>query len=146
MGIMDQMDKECCSYDEMGVIKKFCSDCKTTKTPLWRGGPNGPKTLCNACGIRYRKRRGCCSKGQERERERERKREKGAQNGNGRGGTSSSSSSGSDNDDFSECLKMKLVALGEEFLLQKKQRRIKLGEEEQAAVCLMALSCGFVFA
>lgn len=41
---------------------------------------------------------------------------------------------------------MKLVALGEEFLLQKKQRRIKLGEEEQAAVCLMALSCGFVFA
>lgn len=41
---------------------------------------------------------------------------------------------------------MKLVALGEEFLLQKKQRMIKLGEEEQAAVCLMALSCGFVFA
>jgi len=41
---------------------------------------------------------------------------------------------------------MKLVALGEEFLLLKKQRRIKLGEEEQAAVCLMALSCGFVFA
>lgn len=92
------------------------------------------QTLCNACGIRYRKRRGCCSKGQERER----KREKGAENGNGRGGTS--------NDDLSECLKMKLVALGEEFLLLKKQRRIKLGEEEQAAVCLMALSCGFVFA
>jgi hypothetical protein len=44
---------------------------------------------------------------------------------------------------------MKLVALGEEVLLHsvmKKQRRIKLGEEEQAAVCLMALSCGFVFA
>jgi len=92
--------------------------------------------LCNACGIRYRKKRGCCSKGQERER----KREKGAHNG------TSSSSDGSDNDDLSWCLKMKLVALGEEFLLQKTQRRIKLGEEEQAAVCLMALSCGFVFA
>ncbi|KAM3355497.1 hypothetical protein ACQJBY_025960 [Aegilops geniculata] len=36
---------------------KACDDCNTTKTPLWRGGPNGPKSLCNACGIRYRKRR-----------------------------------------------------------------------------------------
>lgn len=85
--------------------------------------------MCNACGIRYRKRRGCCSKGQERERKREK-----------------AEATSSDNDDLSECLKMKLVALGEEFLLQKKQRMIKLGEEEQAAVCLMALSCGFVFA
>nr|CAD1845011.1 unnamed protein product [Ananas comosus var. bracteatus] len=24
-------------------------------TPLWRTGPDGPKSLCNACGIRYRK-------------------------------------------------------------------------------------------
>lgn len=23
--------------------KKCCTDCKTTKTPLWRGGPAGPK-------------------------------------------------------------------------------------------------------
>uniref|UniRef100_A0A6N2LZA2 GATA-type domain-containing protein n=1 Tax=Salix viminalis TaxID=40686 RepID=A0A6N2LZA2_SALVM len=23
--------------------KKACADCKTTKTPLWRGGPAGPK-------------------------------------------------------------------------------------------------------
>ncbi|KAK4781899.1 hypothetical protein SAY86_016001 [Trapa natans] len=22
---------------------KSCADCKTTKTPLWRGGPSGPK-------------------------------------------------------------------------------------------------------
>ena len=22
---------------------KYCTDCKTTKTPLWRGGPAGPK-------------------------------------------------------------------------------------------------------
>lgn len=36
---------------------RVCSDCNTTKTPLWRGGPRGPKSLCNACGIRQRKAR-----------------------------------------------------------------------------------------
>jgi hypothetical protein len=25
--------------------KKSCTDCKTTKTPLWRGGPAGPKVI-----------------------------------------------------------------------------------------------------
>ncbi|MQL76456.1 hypothetical protein Taro_008850, partial [Colocasia esculenta] len=35
--------------------KLVCSDCGTTQTPLWRRGPAGPKSLCNACGIRYRK-------------------------------------------------------------------------------------------
>ena len=24
-------------------------------TPVWRAGPYGPKTLCNACGVRYMK-------------------------------------------------------------------------------------------
>lgn len=36
---------------------RVCTDCKTTKTPLWRSGPQGPKSLCNACGIRQRKAR-----------------------------------------------------------------------------------------
>ncbi|KAK9274398.1 hypothetical protein L1049_019212 [Liquidambar formosana] len=36
---------------------RVCADCNTTKTPLWRGGPRGPKSLCNACGIRQRKAR-----------------------------------------------------------------------------------------
>ncbi|CAK9134957.1 unnamed protein product [Ilex paraguariensis] len=36
---------------------RVCADCSTTKTPLWRSGPKGPKTLCNACGIRQRKAR-----------------------------------------------------------------------------------------
>lgn len=26
--------------------------CGTSKTPLWRNGPDGRKTLCNACGVR----------------------------------------------------------------------------------------------
>lgn len=34
-------------------IKK-CAHCEVTKTPQWREGPLGPKTLCNACGVRYR--------------------------------------------------------------------------------------------
>ncbi|KAF5748317.1 putative GATA transcription factor 22 [Tripterygium wilfordii] len=36
---------------------RVCADCNTTTTPLWRSGPRGPKTLCNACGIRQRKAR-----------------------------------------------------------------------------------------
>ncbi|GME46195.1 UV-endonuclease UvdE [Neofusicoccum parvum] len=28
----------------------ICSSCNTTSAPEWRRGPNGPKTLCNACG------------------------------------------------------------------------------------------------
>jgi len=33
---------------------KVCANCRTTKTPLWRNGPLGPKTLCNACGVRFK--------------------------------------------------------------------------------------------
>ncbi|KAK6129581.1 hypothetical protein DH2020_036682 [Rehmannia glutinosa] len=31
-----------------------CSHCGVTKTPQWRAGPLGSKTLCNACGVRYK--------------------------------------------------------------------------------------------
>ncbi|KAE8734423.1 GATA transcription factor 9 [Hibiscus syriacus] len=31
-----------------------CLHCEVTETPQWREGPMGPKTLCNACGVRYR--------------------------------------------------------------------------------------------
>ncbi|GMJ12267.1 GATA transcription factor 15 [Hibiscus trionum] len=93
--------------------KKNCADCGTSKTPLWRGGPAGPKSLCNACGIRSRKKRRAIlglNKGQDKK----------SKNGS------------KDN------LKQRLLYLG-------KQRR-KLGEEEQAAVLLMALSYGSVYA
>ena len=36
---------------EAGVT---CANCRTQKTPLWRNGPLGPKTLCNACGVRFK--------------------------------------------------------------------------------------------
>ncbi|XP_044492448.1 GATA transcription factor 4-like [Mangifera indica] len=31
-----------------------CTHCQSEKTPQWRTGPLGPKTLCNACGVRYK--------------------------------------------------------------------------------------------
>lgn len=30
-----------------------CGDCGTADSPEWRKGPNGPKTLCNACGCKF---------------------------------------------------------------------------------------------
>ncbi|KAJ3095149.1 blue light receptor [Phlyctochytrium bullatum] len=32
---------------------KRCEHCHTSESPEWRRGPTGPKTLCNACGLRY---------------------------------------------------------------------------------------------
>lgn len=32
-----------------------CRDCGTVDSPEWRRGPLGPKTLCNACGLRWAK-------------------------------------------------------------------------------------------
>jgi hypothetical protein len=31
-----------------------CSHCGVQKTPQWRTGPQGAKTLCNACGVRFK--------------------------------------------------------------------------------------------
>lgn len=32
-----------------------CLNCGCHQTPQWRCGPLGPRTLCNACGVRYKK-------------------------------------------------------------------------------------------
>lgn len=39
---------------EEPVATRKCMHCEVTKTPQWREGPMGPKTLCNACGVRFR--------------------------------------------------------------------------------------------
>ncbi|KAJ4848075.1 hypothetical protein Tsubulata_015470 [Turnera subulata] len=38
------------------VVKtgRKCLHCGSEKTPQWRAGPEGPKTLCNACGVRFK--------------------------------------------------------------------------------------------
>jgi hypothetical protein len=33
----------------------FCRHCGTKETPEWRRGPDGRKSLCNACGLHYSK-------------------------------------------------------------------------------------------
>lgn len=37
-----------------GQESRRCSHCLVQKTPQWRAGPLGPKTLCNACGVRFK--------------------------------------------------------------------------------------------
>eukprot|EP01094_Clydonella_sp_ATCC50884_P023991 TRINITY_DN58_c0_g1_i1.p1 TRINITY_DN58_c0_g1~~TRINITY_DN58_c0_g1_i1.p1 ORF type:complete len:140 (-),score=31.83 TRINITY_DN58_c0_g1_i1:368-787(-) len=33
----------------------YCRSCGTTETPEWRRGPDGMKSLCNACGLHFSK-------------------------------------------------------------------------------------------
>lgn len=51
-GVMEITEK---SFQQQPIFtSKKCTHCEITKTPQWREGPLGPKTLCNACGVRYR--------------------------------------------------------------------------------------------
>ncbi|KAL3515985.1 hypothetical protein ACH5RR_022887 [Cinchona calisaya] len=144
--------------------EKCCVDCKTTKTPLWRSGPAGPKSLCNACGIRYRKKRAAkeiSTMGLNKEGEKKIKKEENSvekkkkkKRANFRGGKCGNSKL------TSVEWRQRLMAFGQGVVLFQRQRspilrkrqqqRIfqnrKLGEVEQAAILLMALSCGSVFA
>ncbi|KDP20343.1 hypothetical protein JCGZ_06429 [Jatropha curcas] len=36
------------------TMGRKCQHCGAEKTPQWRAGPLGPKTLCNACGVRFK--------------------------------------------------------------------------------------------
>ena len=53
-GIAIPVDKDNRSGDKKKKLKVadeyVCTDCGTLDSPEWRKGPNGPKTLCNACG------------------------------------------------------------------------------------------------
>ncbi|CAL5341115.1 unnamed protein product [Camellia sinensis] len=159
---MNLSQKESMSEEVNDEMKKCCADCKTTKTPLWRGGPAGPKSLCNACGIRYRKKRsamGGLNKAPEKRKERSSTSSAAATAAAATAAKNKTSSSSGDNGkgvNLSEDLRARLMALGKEMVMLQRQRspmkkrhRIsrKFGEEEkQAAFLLMALSCGSVFA
>lgn len=45
---------EALEAQEEGQLQRRCSHCQVQKTPQWRTGPLGAKTLCNACGVRYK--------------------------------------------------------------------------------------------
>lgn len=92
------------------------------------------QSLCNACGIRSRKKRRA-TLGLNKEDKKPKKTSIG-------GGNNSNNKLGYN-------LKQRLLALGREVLMQRssvERQRKKLGEEEQAAVLLMALSYGSVYA
>ncbi|XP_009795635.1 GATA transcription factor 16-like [Nicotiana sylvestris] len=152
---MDLSDKDWGSEDMMSQAEsqlKTCADCGTTKTPLWRGGPAGPKSLCNACGIRSRKKRRALL-GLNKE---DKKLKKSSENKNQYCSNSSTSSSGDSTSSSSSngcLLKKKFLPFGRQVVaLQRPRSRSrsssthKLGEVEQAAFLLMALSCGSVYA
>uniref|UniRef100_A0ACD6A2S1 Uncharacterized protein n=1 Tax=Avena sativa TaxID=4498 RepID=A0ACD6A2S1_AVESA len=143
---------------------KACTDCNATKTPLWRGGPSGPKSLCNACGIRYRKKRrealgldgpkrreqpasvtAACpddadaaggDEGEEDQRQHQQlaKTTKKSKRVGGRDAVT---------------VELRMVGFGKEVVLKQRRRmrrRRRLGEEEKAAILLMALSSGVIYA
>ncbi|KAI8097772.1 uncharacterized protein BX664DRAFT_327225 [Halteromyces radiatus] len=37
------------------TVGQQCHSCLTSETPEWRRGPDGARTLCNACGLHYSK-------------------------------------------------------------------------------------------
>jgi hypothetical protein len=37
-----------------GAPRRRCTHCASEETPQWRQGPDGPSTLCNACGVRFK--------------------------------------------------------------------------------------------
>ncbi|GMI66616.1 GATA transcription factor 16 [Hibiscus trionum] len=112
---------------EYKEINKRCVDCNTTRTPLWRGGPAGPRSLCNACGIRYRKKnRGLL--GLNRDSRTEKSKSK-------RGiGVSRSG------------IKTFARDMGVHHIVGNWELKSKLREEEQAAFLLMALSNSYASA
>ncbi|KAK4454579.1 white-collar 2 [Podospora aff. communis PSN243] len=58
-GIAIPMDRDPRIGDKKKKLKVaeeyVCTDCGTLESPEWRKGPSGPKTLCNACGLRWAK-------------------------------------------------------------------------------------------
>ncbi|KAL0376389.1 UNVERIFIED_CONTAM: GATA transcription factor 15 [Sesamum calycinum] len=125
---------------------KTCVDCGTSKTPLWRGGPAGPRSR--------KKRRALMGVAKEEKKTKKSTSGKNSShhhsNSNSSSSNSSSSSSGDSTGKIGDSFKKKLWAFGRDVALQRPRsnttRRRKLGEEEQAAFLLMALSCGSVYA
>ncbi|KAI8561764.1 hypothetical protein RHMOL_Rhmol04G0366900 [Rhododendron molle] len=123
-----------------GSHVKTCADCGTTKTPLWRGGPAGPKVWSISIQpVHTKKRRALLgiNKGSTTSEDKKSKR--------------ANDNNNHINNKLGDSFKRKMMALGREVVWQrstaaKLRRHRKLGEEEQAAVLLMALSCGSVYA
>ncbi|XP_010504756.1 PREDICTED: GATA transcription factor 17-like [Camelina sativa] len=178
-GELSDVDNENCSSSgsggggssSSGDTKRTCVDCGTIRTPLWRGGPAGPKSLCNACGIKSRKKRQAALGVRSEEKKKIKKSNQISSNdlnledrnvkksnkdededddhksSNHSKTTTSSSSNNNDNKGVSKFLDLGFkVPVMKRSAVEKKRLWRKLGEEERAAVLLMALSCSSVYA
>ncbi|CAN8324705.1 unnamed protein product [Cochlearia groenlandica] len=158
----DSSDLENCSSSGSGGdddTKKICVDCGTSKTPLWRGGPSGPKSLCNACGIKSRKKRQAAlgirqednnnnnkiknktSKHLSLDNKQDIKNKIKKRDSESYKSKSSSSKKSAKRVFRFLDLGFKVPAM-KRSTVEKKRLWRKLGEEERAAVLLMTLSCG----
>ncbi|KAL2335077.1 hypothetical protein Fmac_016290 [Flemingia macrophylla] len=52
--VEDNFEGEVSNDNGQHPIPRRCTHCLAQRTPQWRAGPLGPKTLCNACGVRYK--------------------------------------------------------------------------------------------
>ncbi|KAL9248986.1 GATA transcription factor 16-like protein [Drosera capensis] len=165
---MELTHKACSGTEDEGVVegidesKKSCTICKTTKTPMWRVGPLGPKSLCNACGIKYTKMTKTTKKGADVSssptrcrspkklsrskspiiktvQQRKKKRDK---PGSSSGSRDDSGSANGDNWKDSDPKNRHSIQL----MMKKQRSRRKSGEVERAAVLLLSLSWGSVSA
>ncbi|GAA0145815.1 hypothetical protein Leryth_011927 [Lithospermum erythrorhizon] len=152
--ISQKSSNDRCSLGGVPKEVKTCVDCGTSKTPLWRGGPAGPKSLCNACGIKSRKKRRALL-GLNKEDNKAKKSSKSVdlklKNSSGESSTSSSEDKSNRGRYGGTLMKKKLFGFGKEVVALQRPRsnttqRRKFGEVEQAAILLMALSCGSVYA
>ncbi|KAI6694649.1 hypothetical protein NL676_022359 [Syzygium grande] len=117
----------------MKVVDRHCVECRTTRTPMWRGGPAGPRSLCNACGIKYRKR------------------SRGLLGGDKKCFKNAPTATATNNNDriergLEDMVKQGLVNPAAKTESQRNratagEMRWRLREEEEAAILLMALSC-----
>jgi hypothetical protein len=52
--VEEEEEKGLMVNNEQQATPRRCTHCLSQRTPQWRAGPLGPKTLCNACGVRYK--------------------------------------------------------------------------------------------
>lgn len=52
-GYPDPLSLESLEATGSASASLVCCQCGATQTPQWREGPQGPKTLCNACGVKW---------------------------------------------------------------------------------------------
>ncbi|KAG0286963.1 hypothetical protein BGZ97_007253 [Linnemannia gamsii] len=53
-GVTNGSKKAASSGSATNSSQKRCGYCNCTTTPMWRRGPHGPSTLCNACGVKWK--------------------------------------------------------------------------------------------